>query len=317
MESYSYLLFSGKRTYIGATNDPDRRLRQHNGELSGGAYATKGKAWNRAVYVGGFPDWTTALQFEWAWKRHSRNKPGLQGKLDGLLKLLQTERPTKSAIPFHIWKHKFFLVFSPEHRQNLEKIEAYKSLLAMIAPPFPTLLSLQMSTITSVDVQSLSSQMNQLAATQVELMNKVNALTALLDAKLPEKKPRAKKEAVPTAEGDAAPAEKKKRGPSKKKDAPADAPSDDAPTDAAPSDAEAKGEEKPKKKRGPNKKKAAGPTDAPSDAAPSDAAPSDAEPKGEEKQKKKRGPNKKKADGPTDAAPPAAAEPVDAPVESA
>ena len=36
---YCYLLvgFSEKNTYIGATTDVNRRLRQHNGELCGGA----------------------------------------------------------------------------------------------------------------------------------------------------------------------------------------------------------------------------------------------------------------------------------------
>ena len=99
MNYYSYLLYSGsgkmQKTYIGATTDPDRRLEQHNRERAGGARATKGREWVRAVYVGGFPDWVSALQFEWAWKRHSRGKYGLEGKLKGLLGLLNTERSTK------------------------------------------------------------------------------------------------------------------------------------------------------------------------------------------------------------------------------
>ena len=69
--SYVYLLESSNgATYVGATVDPDRRLRQHNHEISGGAHATgakvkKGEIWNRICYIAGFPTWSAALQFEW------------------------------------------------------------------------------------------------------------------------------------------------------------------------------------------------------------------------------------------------------------
>ena len=65
----------GKKTYVGATIDPDRRLRQHNGELVGGAHATKGRAWTRKFLVGGF-DEVAALRFEWRWKYLTRQAPG-------------------------------------------------------------------------------------------------------------------------------------------------------------------------------------------------------------------------------------------------
>ena len=48
--------------------DPARRLRQHNGELAGGARATHGRRWRRRYLVGGFADERSALQFEWRWK---------------------------------------------------------------------------------------------------------------------------------------------------------------------------------------------------------------------------------------------------------
>ena len=60
---YCYMLESigGGRTYVGATVNPARRLRQHNGELAGGARATKGRAWTRRFLVGGFADERAAL----------------------------------------------------------------------------------------------------------------------------------------------------------------------------------------------------------------------------------------------------------------
>lgn len=65
-----YLLISidGRRTYVGATSDPERRLKQHNREQSGGAKSTAGVAWRRAALVSGFVDKIEALQFEWRWK---------------------------------------------------------------------------------------------------------------------------------------------------------------------------------------------------------------------------------------------------------
>ena len=75
---FVYLLqCTDNATYVGATVDVDRRLRQHNKEIKGGAHATgakveKGEIWIRAAHVEGFPDWQAALQFEWRWKQLTR-----------------------------------------------------------------------------------------------------------------------------------------------------------------------------------------------------------------------------------------------------
>jgi structure-specific endonuclease subunit SLX1 len=98
------------QTYIGATVDPDRRLRQHNQEISGGARATgirvaQGLVWKRACYLQNIPEWRSALQIEWKWKQLSRTdcknvRNPIQRRLHSLKKLLALEKPTSGAIPY-------------------------------------------------------------------------------------------------------------------------------------------------------------------------------------------------------------------------
>lgn len=75
---FCYMLqtVDGSRTYVGATVNPNRRLRQHNGEICGGARATKGRSWRRVFLIGGFESERPALRFEWRWKWLTRQAPG-------------------------------------------------------------------------------------------------------------------------------------------------------------------------------------------------------------------------------------------------
>ena len=101
---YCYLLTNGFKTYIGATLDPERRLKQHNGELSGGAKATKGSTWERVCIVGKFPSEVSALQFEWAWK-HKKGYRGtpVERRTKALEDLLKAEKSTSHAVPFVLY----------------------------------------------------------------------------------------------------------------------------------------------------------------------------------------------------------------------
>jgi len=111
--SYVYLLVSSNgNTYVGATVDLNRRLRQHNKEIKGGAHATgikvaQGEVWTRAAHISGFPDWQSTLQFEWRWKHLSRKYPikmiPLERRMLALKDLLALKQSTSKALPYSEW----------------------------------------------------------------------------------------------------------------------------------------------------------------------------------------------------------------------
>ena len=130
MSFYVYLLLSSDNsTYVGATVDLDRRLRQHNKEIKGGATATgvkvaKGETWIRAAHVKGFPDWQAALQFEWRWKQISRKiatnykmKP-LEKRMHALKQLINLERPTTKAKAYSEWPAPPEVVLEDDEARN-------------------------------------------------------------------------------------------------------------------------------------------------------------------------------------------------------
>lgn len=115
MSFFVYLLLcepSRNATYVGATVDLNHRLRQHNKEIKGGAVATSvkvanGELWIRAAHVKGFPDWQSALQFEWRWKQLTRKltikDTPLERRMIALKQLLALERPTTKAKTYAEW----------------------------------------------------------------------------------------------------------------------------------------------------------------------------------------------------------------------
>ncbi|KAI8024438.1 Structure-specific endonuclease subunit slx1 [Camellia lanceoleosa] len=74
-----YLILSTNipiKTYVGVTTNFSRRLRQHNGELKGGAKAScAGRPWVCACIIQGFKDQSEACEFESKWKSFSRKLP--------------------------------------------------------------------------------------------------------------------------------------------------------------------------------------------------------------------------------------------------
>lgn len=62
-------------TYVGCTNDPVRRLRQHNGEISGGGkYTSKHRPWKMCALFSPYLNRSEALKAEWALKHGKRGQ---------------------------------------------------------------------------------------------------------------------------------------------------------------------------------------------------------------------------------------------------
>lgn len=74
-----YLILSTNipiKTYVGVTTNFSRRLKQHNGELKGGAKASRsGRPWVCACTIRGFKDKSEACKFETQWKTFSKKLP--------------------------------------------------------------------------------------------------------------------------------------------------------------------------------------------------------------------------------------------------
>ena len=97
MLSYCIKTADGRRTYCGATKNFDRRFRQHQGLIKGGAKATAPYAgqWCEFIQVHGFPTWNECLSFEWHWKHVAKYRRGqcpLARRVDNLKKLLEQPR---------------------------------------------------------------------------------------------------------------------------------------------------------------------------------------------------------------------------------
>lgn len=210
---FCYLLQStdGRRTYIGATVDVDRRLAQHNGRKTGGARATAGRQWKRVLYVGGAPTWSAALQLEWAWKDASRRRVGgkagaaaaaLPNRIEALLDVLTRNAPTRGGVPYCTWGT-IFLQFSPEFEGILGKIEARlgpgsldgsypqrqyilpPTLYRSTFPTHPTMSSIPAAPITTVSVETVNAliaQVDTMTLAYEDLKKRLDTLVAMSTA---------------------------------------------------------------------------------------------------------------------------------------
>lgn len=113
------------RTYNGYTNNPNRRMRQHNQEIKGGAVYTKkygAGTWEIYALLKGFPDVHCAQQCEWRIKHPAkkRKRPNRynspEGRIIGLNEILQLEKWTNnSTININELELELFIIKEFEH----------------------------------------------------------------------------------------------------------------------------------------------------------------------------------------------------------
>lgn len=72
---FLYLLSTAKgQIYTGISTDPERRLRQHNGELTGGAKALRGQRPLQLLYQEPYPCRSSASKAEYRFKQLSKQQ---------------------------------------------------------------------------------------------------------------------------------------------------------------------------------------------------------------------------------------------------
>ena len=123
--SYVYFIESTNGyTYIGATVNLEKRIRQHNKEIKGGAVATSnkvlnGEIWSYVCYVENFPNFNEALKFEWRWKQISRilqkkntKQQPRERRLEALKLLLELDKPTSKAMLYSEYENKPNIIYN-------------------------------------------------------------------------------------------------------------------------------------------------------------------------------------------------------------
>jgi predicted GIY-YIG superfamily endonuclease len=126
---FCYIIANGNNTYNGYTVNLKRRIRQHNGELKGGARATlilhnSGSLWTYLVIMTS-KIWSKvrAMQHEWTIRYPTRKKPrpgmyqGVYGRLKSLEKIWEQIPSSERVLVYVDAKYKEYVLelIRPEH----------------------------------------------------------------------------------------------------------------------------------------------------------------------------------------------------------
>jgi predicted GIY-YIG superfamily endonuclease len=117
------------RTYNGYTVNLVHRLRQHNGEIKGGAFATRNVGPWEFIAVMTCIDWTSvrAMQVEWLIRYPTRKKPrptefsGAQGRINSLAEIVS--RMDEPNIKLYVHPRLYEGVSLPERVELFRTIE--------------------------------------------------------------------------------------------------------------------------------------------------------------------------------------------------
>jgi predicted GIY-YIG superfamily endonuclease len=121
-----------KSTYNGVTIDINKRLKQHNGLLSGGAKSTcSNRPWYYICIISGFDSKQEAMKCEWKirtviGKKRPSQYNGPDGRIMGLSKILKEEKFTNNC--FRYTKDiKLNIYIDNKYKQHLENINEINS----------------------------------------------------------------------------------------------------------------------------------------------------------------------------------------------
>lgn len=83
-------------TYVGSTNNPNRRIRQHNSIIKGGAKYTTSKAseWEMFILLSGHPTHSNVLSCEWKMKHLKKKYHGPINRIKSLGEICQLDKWT-------------------------------------------------------------------------------------------------------------------------------------------------------------------------------------------------------------------------------
>jgi predicted GIY-YIG superfamily endonuclease len=117
------------KTYVGKTNDLLRRLREHNGEIKGGAkYTTSnGNKWEFIGYITGFKNESNCLSCEWRIKHPTGKKKNAKkfygdvGRIKGLNIVLNLDK-WSSKCNIKNSECEYILFLKDEYKQHIEKL---------------------------------------------------------------------------------------------------------------------------------------------------------------------------------------------------
>lgn len=125
-------------TYNGYTVSPFNRIRQHNGEITGGAKYTRGKGkWEIYMLMTGFVDNHNALSCEWKIKYPTnKRRPAMYCGVEGRIKSLNVVLPLKKwtkqcTVENDQCNYIIYIVNDMIHLLDLDKIPKYITVIGV------------------------------------------------------------------------------------------------------------------------------------------------------------------------------------------
>lgn len=117
---YNYIIFDQYKTYVGSTVNLNRRIRQHNGEIKGGAKYTRGGSWTYYVVIYNLEnDKITCLSEEWHIKWMTGKVRDAKSTYDRRKKAIEKYYPTR---PNNVKPFSYILFVNKQYKHLVPKL---------------------------------------------------------------------------------------------------------------------------------------------------------------------------------------------------